>query len=260
MNWMQKISQSEDYLFHGTGEPIEGDLQPMSHGGILWMAETPDVAQNYIPITGLTVFYGLPTWQMDSRVQPNKGFDQDLLRQMGYNPETMKIKYDYMGHANSYVIHDGHPTYKDVQKFLADLGYGTPKNGRYRLRIGDDNEIMPADYKAPGTLFIFTGRSKLKILDLTGGSGEDDLMDPTYNKIGLFRKAEEQGYDGVRINDFAQSDRWGNMGHVSLGIFASGLAKLKQDRIEARNFDWGDNLQPTDTDEFLEWKRRGSEL
>jgi len=262
MSWLKTAiwntqANKEDFLFHGTIEPIKGDLRPSSMGKILWVAETPDIAQNYIPVTGSSTLVNLSNargYLANKHFPPNQGFNSQILRQMGFSIESMQPKYDYMRHAISYRIVPNQPTYKDVLDYIENvLGY-KPKYGSSSYLIRNyKGQYMPADFKAPGTLFILSGKEKLKILDLTGGNYEDNLMEPTYNKIELFNKARHKGYDGVRINDFAQSDNWGNMGHRSIGLFESGIAKLNIDSIEARNFDWGDTIEPTYTDEFNEW-------
>jgi hypothetical protein len=59
------------------------------------------------------------------------------------------------------------------------------------------------------------------------------LTDPDYHKVNQFRKLEEEGYDGVKINDFAQVQDWGNIGHRSIGVFAKSIGKLQWEVITA---------------------------
>lgn len=262
MFWFVKISNKynkEDLLFHGSGEPIDGPLVARSWGGILWVGETPDVAQNYIPTSGSSIIVHIPTYKDNFTFRPDKGFNLDLLNLMGYYPKD--IKWDHIGQAISYSVDGkGLPTHREVRNYVENvLGYKKDRNGAYHIREDDNGNIAPASYKLKGTLFIIIGKSKLKLYDMTGGTNDDDLMDPTYNKIHLFKRIEKEGYDGVIINDFAQSKMWGNVGHRSIGIFPSGLAKLKIENTPASNFDWGDSLDAVDTEEFKQWLERQGE-
>ena len=36
-----------------------------------------------------------------------------------------------------------------------------------------------------------------------------------------FQKVEKDGYDGIKINDYAQVESEGNFGHTSIGLFES---------------------------------------
>lgn len=261
MSWLKTLLSQynkENLLFHGTGESIEGPLGAKSHGGILWVAETPDIAQSYIPESGLSTMLYLPQERANDPFPPNQGVYYDILKQMGYNLEA---EWDTTGRVKSWGWKDraSHslPKYRDVINYIENvLGY-KGENGMYRIKQDRSHKFAPAHYKLPGTLFILIGKSRLRLFDLTGGSDEDDLMDPTYNKIILFRKAQEAGYDGVRINDFAQSKIWGNIGHRSIGIFPSGLAKLQIENTQATNFDWPENsLSTKDTDEFNKWQQQ----
>lgn len=256
MNWYKRCNKidKEDMLFHGTVEPIKGEIGPYSHGGILWMAETPDIAQNYIPSSGGSVLVSLPDW--DHGFPPNKGFNIRILKQMGY-PE-MDIVWNHIGRAESWgwkdkSINQGFPTYQDVRQYVMDvLGYQSKYDSDgFEIKTGENGALMPADFKEQGTLFIGVGKSNLKILDLTDDPG--DLTDPTYNKFHLFEEAKSQGYDGVRINDYAQSENYGNWGHVSIGLFDSGVKKLQMHNVPATHFDWGENIEDSDTPEFKEW-------
>ena len=70
-----------------------------------------------------------------------------------------------------------------------------------------------------------------------GETIESDLMDIQYHEIGTFRKAEEAGYDGIKIADFAQSEHMGNVEHYSIGIFKDIIKDLDIEEIEATHPD-----------------------
>lgn len=104
-----------------------------------------------------------------------------------------------------------------------------------------DGDIpRPADYKIMGKLLTIITQKDFFIYDLTlGGKIEGDLMEPDYHQVALFKKLKDTGYDGVKINDFAQTKMWGNMGHRSIGLFPKALANVEievSDAYHEENF------------------------
>lgn len=88
-------------------------------------------------------------------------------------------------------------------------------------------KILPFDTRVQGRLLTIVPKKDLKFYDLTfGRSIEGDLTDVDYHKHDEFRRAEDAGYDGIRINDFAQSHNYGNVGHLSYGIFKKAIPFL----------------------------------
>lgn len=113
---------------------------------------------------------------------------------------------------------------KYINSKLEDLGYivnQKDEDKRYKLKI-DDDEVKPYDYRSEGRLFKLTAKQDIKFFDIAKKS-EGDLTDLDYHKLDLFRKAEKDGYNGIRINDFAQSEQYGNYGHLSYGIFKNSI-------------------------------------
>lgn len=126
-----------------------------------------------------------------------------------------------------------------VNEQLRKMGY-TPQHEDSGLRHSwkiklDSNNILRADENVKGRLIILEVVEDLKIYDYTlGESIEGDLTDLDYHKIDLFRIVEKKGYDGIKINDFLQSDIEGNVNHISIGIFNSSISKVRvKDVIEA---------------------------
>jgi hypothetical protein len=120
---------------------------------------------------------------------------------------------------------------------MGTLGYkptGQDYNNNYdwRLKLSGD-EIMPADYQMKGKLFILIPDQDLNVYDMTyGGSIDGDLTDLDYHKTDFFDKLEQKGYDGVKINDFAQSNDQGNFGHTSIGLFKQALPKVHREVVQ----------------------------
>lgn len=232
--------EKDSILFHATGE----DFEPEGlHGGffdkILWTAEDSGIAQMYIPTSGAVMYCSA-----ESIARPNKDSSiQQIQKKLG-------IEYDYStvewnrDRAESY---KNAPIWEDPSeeqnwsktnefkrtyiktKMKEVLGYEPWNEDHGDLSFAvyfNLDELMPADYKMKGRLFIITVEADLKIYDMTMGKKiEGDLGDLDYYKIGEFEKLEKKGFDGVRINDFAQSDREGNLGHTSIGLFTKGVKK-----------------------------------
>lgn len=151
----------------------------------------------------------------------NLEVEAERLKKMYYDFKPEKIKNEY------------------VNKQLEKLGYAHTgiesynSNANWKLKI-DDNEIKPADYMAPGRLFIVVPKRDLKIYDTTwGGKRDGDLTDLDYHKHDWFEKAKAAGYDGIRITDFAQSEDEGNLGHLSIGLFRPTLKDVTITEIPA---------------------------
>jgi len=127
---------------------------------------------------------------------------------------------------------------KYVNSKLESMGY-SPDRELYDLDFSwalytDKNDIVAKNYRPDGRLFIVTLKRDMKFFDMTNaGDVEGDLMDLDYNKLDTFTKIEASGYDGVKINDFAQSDNLGNYGHWSYGFFKNTLNDLNIKEIKA---------------------------
>lgn len=129
------------------------------------------------------------------------------------NLDTKKLKSEY------------------INKKLKKLGYEPTNNvntsNKQWLFLFDGGELLKPNTKAHGRLLTFTLKKDMIFYDLTnGGDSEGDLTDLDYNKIELFNKISKKGFDGVKINDFAQSDDYGNVGHTSYGFFDKSIKYL----------------------------------
>jgi len=122
------------------------------------------------------------------------------------------------------------------------------KNHSWKIKI-NNGKALKGDEHAKGRLLIITLQRDLKIYDMTdGGKLEGDLMNLQYHSHGVFKSAAENGYDGVRINDFAQIEGMGNFGHTSYGIFNDAIKDLKIESVlseHPKDF-WGEYYQKRD--------------
>jgi len=253
-------------LFHGTCEEIKGNIRGGGYDGVLWTATTPTVAQNYIPTSGASMSFAIKQgFELNDRVSFHYDGDIELtiLAMMGY-----KIRVDteegFQKITGYTVIKDKKyadlPKNKELNDFVInELGYAPDSSGRVDLKL-DHKEgkrrLLKADYEMPGTLYVFTGAEKLNLYDYS--TGESDLMNVQYHDLEMFKSLEEKGYDGVIIDDFAQSERYGNVGHRSVGLFSEGIKKLGVEPLPAVNYDWGklDEKHPLSAIETPEFKTK----
>jgi len=252
-------------LFHGTIEPIEGPLRPGGYDGVFWTAESSAVAQCYIPATGGSTFASISRYELDQSVRPSPSSPFYTVAKM-IGPAATSVEYDSCGRPKSWGIPEGYATYRKVVEHIEEaMGYvNRGICGDFTFEILTDgwspdtgeHVLVPANYRKEGSLIIVDGFQQMRLLNVS--TGESDLTDLQYNKLKLFRQAEAEGYDGVVIDDFCQSKRWGNVGHRSIGFFAAALARLSSTQIPAHRFDWDGSgaagLQVLDSPEYLAWR------
>lgn len=226
-------------LFHGSIEKIRGRLRP-GGDGVLWFADTPSIAQLYLPRSGRSMIVGV-----GAIVKPSR--DEDIVRVqkavgIEYAPDA--AIWDEYGRLKSYFPPKGLPPRTDmnydgpaeVDNRLQALGY-TPTNPgvspwskSYEFHFADDR-LLPPGGKEEGVLCVATPRRDLVLW--RKAEGEGDLTAVQYHDVRGFDRARRAGLDGVIIDDFAQSEEWGNLGHLSVGLFAEALPDLDVECIPA---------------------------
>lgn len=152
---------------------------------------------------------------------------------------------------------------KHINSNLRKLGYkpdyerDDTEELKWDLKV-NNNELQPADYKSPGRLLIIKPKRDLKIYDATNaGKLEGDLMDLDYHKHEWFEKAKELGYDGIQINDFAQSVDMGNFGHKAIGLFKDTIKDVSIKEIPAVHQELESHYKSRDYEspEYKEYKK-----
>jgi len=230
--------QIEGVLFHGTAEPFDGPLKP-GPDGLLWTAKSPVIAQQYIPRAGIETLVSVPlAYELRERVKPRQHDALYKIACLIAGDEITDVERDANGNLVSWAVPKGWPTYADVIRHIEDdLGYKA-ENDVYvistQLGDGGDETYLPAGWKMSGRLYM-TLAEGLILKDIRQG-GEPDLTVKEHNNFGGFRKAEKEGYDGVIINDFAQTDLYGNFGHRSYGLNEAGLKKVEWVSIPASRY------------------------
>lgn len=243
------------FLFHGSGEPLEGAMRPGAYDGVFWTADCPAVAQCYIPRSGGQTSICIQSHRLGERVRParNDSLHAAAVQKCGREPD---VEWDAIGNSRSWTIPTGWPTHAELLSwFREELGYASaavdvPFWAASSFEGGRDR-FLREDHRLQGSLLVVDGRD-LNFYDHATGR-EGDLQDPDHNRLGLFRRVEAAGYDGIVINDFCQSPAWGNVGHRSWGVFASAMARVEWASVPAVSFDWPEErggLSRTVTPEF----------
>lgn len=218
--------RSSGLLFHGTAEPFDGPLKVVGMDDVLWFADNPLFAQAYIPESGLSAYVSKPSdWRMNERVRPDK---HSFWTEFAVN--TMRrslpdVEYDDFGSAKSWSIPRDWPTYAECVAALRALGYAFMEDcEEVKYANGVNGPIARSDWLQPGRVFV-TAADGLKLLDRS--RGESDLTEKAHLDFSLFRQAEQSGFDGIVIDDFAQSADCGNVGHRAVGLFAHVVQRLE---------------------------------
>lgn len=242
------------FHFHGTMEKFESDPAGGGYDGVFWCADSPAVAQCYIPASGLESLMSKGGYQLGERVRPDRHSDwYGMVVQMGR--ESPSVEWGPNDQARSWAVPPGYPTYGDVCDWIeGTLGY--PNEARYpdrerayRIKVtyeGGRQAFLPSAHMAPGRLLVVDGLADLRFLDMAAGR-DGDLTDLDYHKIRTFRRAEAEGYDGVIINDFCQSRTHGNVGHLSWGVLPGALHRIRHAVIPAIRFDWPEDAPCSET-------------
>lgn len=245
-------------LFHGTCEEIDGDPKGGPYDQVFWTADSPAVAQAYIPRAGLRTWISEPrdVYDRAEHLRPTKYKSHAMqwaLERAGVTVEDLDITWNGMS-AWSWRIPPGWPTHGDYDDYIRSLGYKASSNGQYDVSetFTKDGriQIMPADWRMPGQLLVVLAEG----LDLREADwSEDALGYSNHNRVGDFQTFAERGLDGFRMEDVLQSDHHGNVGHEAIGLLPSGLEKISWLAIPAVRNDGEDFsvFSNSETPEFL---------
>lgn len=237
---MEYVIKQGVELYHASGEPFkEEELRHGGFDGILWTTDSSAIAQTYIPVAGGTLYTNSKYLIAPSQIESITDFQKKKL-----GIEYSNVTFE-RGRAQSWrevrmpIERKENEGYYDFEKRLLDHINSTMENMGYKPSknsYGNDkswelkqngNKIMPADYRKRGRLFILSPKRDLKLFDMTAGEElEHDLTDKQYLELSKFERIKRAGYDGVKINDFAQSEEYGNLQHISFGIFPHAIKEL----------------------------------
>lgn len=227
-------------LYHGTNQEIHRSLCT-GYDGVLWMSDQPKIAQTYIKMRGAKSTLHAPTYMSEKHVVPNQNCllanlaceltGEDIFKRVG--------RKNHIGEALTFSIASNHPRYGQVFEYIEQHGYKRVADC-YTIWVehtAGRTKLLRQDATTHGQLFLIENASPqdLKYFDLRTSS-EPDLTEYQHLDIRSFAKIEALGYDGVIINDFAQAEGEGNIPHVSYGLFARALDKIKATGIPARPY------------------------
>ena len=236
-------------LFHGTVEPFEGPLVASCWERLRWFAETPEIAQSYCPESGSDVLTSFASYSLDDRFVPHHSFDATIFAAMGFDIAAMEATRDRYGRMDSYRILPGHPSNRDARAFLEGLGYafdGETAWIKARPLDGGGDEIMGADWKTAGRLFVVERPDDLRLYDLQS-SEDGGLTGRQWMRTDLFETLADSGdWDGIVIDDIHQSKKLGQFGHRSVGLFQRTIERLRTHVIACVHADPYDTWKAVD--------------
>jgi len=90
----------------------------------------------------------------------------------------------------------------------------------------DDRLVLPGEGEADGRLYIAKTKRDM-ILQSTATGDEDSFIDPAFGDFEAFEEAKRDGYDGVLIDDYAQSEGEFHTLHLSVGLFPENVKDLQ---------------------------------
>jgi hypothetical protein len=235
-------------LFHGTIESFSGGLRPGGYDEVAWFADSASIAQLYIPPSGSSML----TSADNLRLPVERADVQAVQKAIGIEYDLSKVKWQRNGQPESWPLPNGWkkmPTKQDVAERLEKIGYKPGDYGNYQFMFNGDKLLAPGE-KQQGTLFIGTTKRDMKLW--VKARGEGDLQNLQYHDLKGFRAAEALGLDGVLIDDFAQSKSWGNLGHLSVGLFERSLKDVSFETVPATYEEWDRK------DETTAWPHKGN--
>jgi hypothetical protein len=229
-------------LFHGSLEPFDSSLRP-GGDGVLWFSDSPAIAQLYIPCSGISMFASVSS--LSRPADSGHRSTQALQKFIGIDYDYDSMEFDSIGRPRSWSMPAGFarsPTKEEVMEMLRAAGFEL-KGGTWDPQVevnmtlsGGEYRVIPPGECREGRLFVARPRRDMRIYVMSRGEG--DLTDVQYNEFDFFEELERRGFDGLLIDDFAQSEEWGNFGHLSVGLFASAARDLDVNERPAQYREW----------------------
>jgi len=205
----------------------------------VWFADVPAIAQLYIARSGLSIYIS-----PSHLVRPSQDVHiQAIQKAIGIDYDISDATWDRLGRPQSFSLPKGWssiPTPQEIMSRLQRLGYDIEYQfTSVEFNIGDNDKLLLPGKAEQGYLYVSTTLRDMTLWNKS--TGEGDLLDLQYNDLRGFREAENIGLDGVVIDDFAQSEQWGNLGHTSVGLFRHAIKSLRTKRVPAqyREFEYG---------------------
>ena len=233
-------------VFHGTSETFDGPPKPGPYDGVFWTARSPQIAQGYIPVAGISV--PMPRHhphEMQERIRPviDRAMSGEptcydhmtrwALNECGITPEGLDPEFSH-GRLASWRIPQGWPTIGDFHDFLDEMGYERAPREETMLSV-HQGKIMPAGWRLPGRLII-------AVLPDTATARTPEWSSSSWgvenhNRLHDFAAMRAEGRSCFRMADKLQSRIMGNYGHEAIGILPAGLERAIWTEVPAVNYD-----------------------
>ena len=232
-------------VFHGTCERLDGPLRGGGYDGVFWAAETPSVAQSYIPRAGVIRLLSVPRdYLLEDGLRPTEPGDPIMtwaLERCGASWEDLDVESDGR-RPPPWRNLPGWPRHADLVDWIArDLGYGLPEDGVWQIACDRDptgGEVFrPAGWSMPGQLLVLHVPD-LEIIDPPWS--EEGLGLKPHNRLEDFRHFAREGVEAFHMSDLLQSEALGNVGHRAIGLLPSALARAEWIAIPAARHDGED--------------------
>lgn len=267
----ETIIKKGEILYHGTGESFDiRKTHTSGYDDVFWTTDDLMIARTYIPSKGSYLNTSVDSIIKDEQnegIRKSLGLTPKI-REMAWKKQEEGYKkliywenkhkefqsqYKKFGSKkefdedffNQWI--DAENNYKKAQKELKwsedylrmfviykmkTFGYEPTSLNSYFTHISTDDSgnLLPRKTKHIGSVLKVICNRDFKFYNYAYGK-EGDLMDVDYHKVDLFRKIESAGYDGIIINDYAQSDYHGNYGHLGIGFFKSSIKDLTIKKI-----------------------------
>lgn len=235
-------------LFHGTCEAIDGPLRGGAYDGVFWCAETPSVAQAYIPRAGIIRCLAMPnTSQADEPLRPTEPDDPVMtwaLERAGATWDDLDVERDPQRTRSirSWRNLPGWPDHAALEAWISDeLGYGRPVSRIWPVLCDRDDAgkqiFRPSNWSMPGQLYVL----HVPDLKIEPAPWSPEMMAyKPHNRLDDFPRFAREGLEAFSMHDQLQSDEQGNVGHRSIGLLSGALGRAEWIAIPAMRHDGAD--------------------
>lgn len=213
-------------LWHGTAERVTGPLRGGGYDGILWTSPSPEIARSYIPGSGSSMLWTpVVNHRRSERATPDRNSATwQMALSLGFS--DVEAVYDERGFLRSWK--GPTPTLGEITDRLASLGYEPGTTHWVKMAGG---KVLGSKDRIAGALYRIDVAHELRVADLR--QGDFDRSQPSYHDLAAFQRMRDLGFDAVAIDDMSKDESGDQLGHDSIGLFPSGIAKCQMGAPQA---------------------------